>query len=520
MKHHKLIIAFLSIPLLLFFSCDRDLELLPQDSLTPEAFYANPENFPAALNGIYDALQSQGMYSTMALFDGITDNAIAQFNSISDFVDFGRGQISSNVNNNIVDLYQDPYILIQRANGLLANIDNEGAITADERNAIRAESKALRALAYMRLAYLFGDVPFLTDPISREEILQVPRASRDQIINFVLSEMAEAAGILNTTPFNGEGGRLTKQAVLGLRAKVLLYEARFGNVGWNEAKTAIDEALNTALTAGAQLFIEGDGSDGGANYSGTFFESNEENSELLFYVKFDELDRGGDYANRFGVQGGTLYMTVLGNLVDDYYSTDGLPITDPNSIFDPNNPYENRDPRLNETIIVPGAMFSNGGTMEELTSTSNPVAFTPFFLRKQITLEGEIAWNDQGELDGVVLRLADLLLMKAEAENEVNGANAAAYDAINQVRARVNMPEVTAGLSKEAFRDEVIHERRIELAFEQQRWFDLVTLGLADERINGINEFERAFVVNKQELFPIPQTEIDLNPNLTQNQGY
>ncbi|MEL7117947.1 MAG: RagB/SusD family nutrient uptake outer membrane protein [Bacteroidota bacterium] len=521
MKINKSILILISFPaFMLFHSCDNDLELLPQDSLTPEAFYANPENFPAALNGVYDALQTSGMYSLMALFDGVTDNAVAQFNSISDFVDYGRGQSSANVNNNIVDLYQDPFIVIQRANFLLANIDNEGAIQAEERNAIRAEAQALRALAYMRLTYLFGEVPLITTPISREEILQLNRTSRTDLVNFILDEFGSAANVLGASPFNGEEGRFTKQAALGFRAKVLLYEARLGNANWSEARSAVNEAIVAAETAGAGLLSVGDGTDGQLNYAAIFFESNEGNEEALFTVKFDELDRGGDYYNRFGVQAGTLYMTVLENLVDDYYTTDGFAITDANSNYDPANPYANRDPRLEATIIVPGALFSNGGSLEELTPTSNPVAFTSFFLRKQITLEGEIAWNDQGLVDAIVLRYADLLLMLAEAENEVNGPTATAYDAINQIRARVNMPDVTPALSQDEFREEVIHERRVELAFEQQRWFDLMTLGIADEKINGINQFDLSFLPNKQELFPIPQTEIDLNPNLTQNQGY
>lgn len=521
MKSFHIFFLALGLPFLLLTSCEQDLELLPQDSLTPEAFYANPENFPAGLIGIYDALQSTGMYNLMPLLDAVTDNAIGQFVSVSDLVDFGLGQITPNVNNTVIDLYQDPYILIQRANALLENIELEGGIANAERQAIKGEAKALRALAYMRLAYFFGDVPLLMTSQTREELLGVSRTPRNEVIAFVLSELEEAAGLLETTPFAGEAGRLTQQAVLGFWAKALVYEARLGNQSWESALPAIQAAVTTAQDAGAALFTVGDGTDGELNYAALFYENNEDNEEILFAVKSDALDRGGDVFNRFGVQAGTLYMTAMEDLADAYYTVDGLPITDPSSIYHEDQPYENRDPRLAANLIVPGALFSNGGSLDTLTSTSNPVAFTTFFLRKTITLNGDITLNDEGRVDAIVLRFADLLLLLAEAENEVNGPNSAAYEAINQVRARVNMPDLAAGLSKEAFRNEVIHERRVELAFEQQRWFDLITLGIADERINNLNAgFGRTFVPSKQELFPIPQSEIDLIPSLTQNPGY
>ena len=509
-------LIFLSLA---FTACVEDLELSPQDSLTPEAFYSNPENFPAALNGIYDALQSRGLYDLMPMLDAISDNGNTN-GFITDFADFGMGQITASVNNRIINYYQAPYVLIQRANALLDNIEVEGTIAEAERNVIRAEARALRALAYMRLVYLFGDVPLITNSLTREEILNLSRTPRNEVINFVISEFAGAADALDSAPFQGITGRLTKQAVLGLRARAMVFEARLGNLSWSETLSAINEVATLAENAGNQLITFGDGSNGMKNYESIFYESNEDNTEILFNVKFDALDGSDLFFEHFGVQAGTLYMTILSNFVDDYYTTDGLPITDPSSIFDAGDPYANRDPRLHATVIVPGALFSDGGDMEVLTSTSNPVALTDFFLRKQVTLEGDIALNDPGVLDAIVLRYAELLLMQAEAENEVNGPSTAAYNAINQIRSRVNMPEVATGLSQAEFREEVIHERKIELAFEELRWFDLVTLGIVEEKINGIGELNRIFIPNKLELFPIPQTEIDLNPNLTQNPGY
>lgn len=521
MKHLKYFIPILTFVL---FACDSDLELIPQDSLSPEKFYANPANFEAALNGIYDGLQANGMYRNLPILDAASDNSIAQFVSVSDLENFGKGIQGAGVNNNIVDYYEDAFIVIQRANLLLDNIENEGLITEASRTAIRAEARALRAIAYARLAYLFGDMPLITNFLSRSELLSLERDSRQEVMDFALSELEEAANDLGTAPFDGQTGRLTRQAVLGMLARFTVYEARLGNRSWQEALVATNAALAAADQGGHGLFIAGDGLDGGLNYRALFFENNEDNPEILFGVKFDIIDQAEPLYERYGILGGTLYMTVLSNLVNDFYTTDGLAITDPGSIYDPLNPYANRDPRLEATVIVPGSLYSNGGELAELTSTSNTTAATPFFVRKQVTLNGDegIALNDNGRatLDAIVLRYAELLLLVAEAENEVNGPTAAAYSAINQVRSRVNMPEVAVGLTQSTFRDEVIHERRVELAFEGTRWFDLLTLGIAEERINGINEFDRAFVPNKSELFPIPQREIDRIPSLSQNPGY
>lgn len=521
------LVYFLTIILILATSCSEDLELNPKDSLTPENFYTNPENFETALYGIYDGLQSRGMYNFISLSDAISDNAVAQFVSVSDLQNFGKAQQSSSVNNTIRDYYQHPFVVIQRANLLLENIDNEGVITDEERNSIRSEARALRAIAYARLVYYFGDIPLFTKSLNRNEILNLTRSPRKEVIDFILSELKSSAIDLKNTPFGGQTGRLTKQAVLGMLARFSVYEARLDNITWNEALIATQNAINASKTAGNILFIDGDGTNGENNYKSIFYEDNEDNKEILFSVKYDLLDQAEPSYERYGILGGTLYMSVHKNFVEDFYTTDGLSITNSSSIYDPLNPYLNRDPRLNATIIVPGSQYSNGGRLDRLTSTSNTNALTSFFVRKQVTKNGDdklfLNDNNKASLDVIVLRYAEILLLFAEAENEVNGPTQAAYNAINGVRNRVKMPSLKTNLKKEEFRAEVIHERRVELGFEDTRWLDLITLGIANERINNINEsgILRVFKQNQSELFPIPQEEIDrIKGLLPNNPGY
>ncbi|MEM6813804.1 MAG: RagB/SusD family nutrient uptake outer membrane protein [Bacteroidota bacterium] len=505
---------------LVLLSCSDSLELLPEDTLTPEVFYSNPSNLPAGLVGIYDA--AQGIFNNMPLLEGITDNGIC-YNFSQDYQGFGQGTLTPvSVTFIIIREYQGTFTLIHRANLLLANIDVPVGITDEERETIRYEARALRAIAYMRLVYLFGDVPFYTTPLTREEILNISRTDRNEVLEFVIDELTEATEMLEPAPFNGNAGRLTSIATSAFLARIYLYEARLGNIGWQQARSVITDALLLAEANGIDLFLSGDGLDGQANYQELFYENNEDNSEIIWAVKYDVNDASTSKAGNFLPVAGTLDMTILQELVDSYYTVDGLPITSSNSIFNPNSPYENRDPRLQATVIVPGAEYSDGFNIVSLTENANPVSRTPFYLRKFTTLNGEIEL-DEGRLDAIIIRHSDLLLMLAESENEVNGPTGIAQNAFNRVRDRVLMPRVSTNISQDDFRSEIIHERRVELAFEESRWFDLVTLGIAEERIDGIGNDEvlmRDFVPNKQELFPIPQTEIDLNQNLQQNPGY
>ncbi|QTD38473.1 RagB/SusD family nutrient uptake outer membrane protein [Polaribacter batillariae] len=523
MKTYKII--FYLVLLVAFHSCTEDLEPTPPDFTSDELFFSNPDNFEAGLNGIYDALQSNGIFGRMPiLLDGVSDNGLAHFSSVGDIESFGDGTITPEVNNVIESAYQGPYVVIQRANSLLVNMigADKGTLSQEKFNNIIAQARVLRALAYKRLVYLFGGVPLYTTPLGINTSIEISRATREEVISFILTELSEAAQQLSTAPLDGVAGRVTKQAALALHAQTMVYEARLGNQSWNDALTSVTNAKNTAESAGAILVTSGNGNDGLANYNAVFNENNEDNNELLFYIKYDfDIDNGTNIQSNFSVVAGTLYMSAHTNLANDFYTTDGLSITNPQSIYNASTPYLNRDPRLNASLVVPGDLFSDGESLNPFEGQgSNSNLLTDFSIRKFTTLNNDVELN-RGGLDIPVMRYAEVLLLFAEAENQVNGPTTNAYNAINALRKRVNIADVTTGLSKDAFNDEVIHERRVELAFEGKRWFDLITLGIANETINGINEgLGRSFTPNKQELFPIPKVEVDRNSNLTQNPGY
>lgn len=499
-------------------ACDKEfLEKQPQDTLPPEAFYTNGNNLKTALLGVYDALQRDDNFGKLSDLDGITDNGL-HFRYETELIAFAQGIANANVTQKFAKYYQGAYQLIQRANILIDNINAPGTITQADRTAIEAEARALRALGYMRLVYFYGDVPLITKSTPLSEILSVSRTPRAEVLNYVISELRVAADKLSNRPASNEKGRITKQAALAFRAKVLLYEARLGNRPFAEALTAINEVIQVADGAGAGLYLSATPTNGLANFEGVFALANIDNKEILFVAKNNDLDRGANLYTFFAAGGGNLSVSVHANLVNEFYCIDGLPITS-SPLYSANSPYANRDPRLKASISYPTDTYSTGTQMLPFNGkTTIGVLQTNFAIKKMTTLNG-LAQN-QGQLDVPLMRYADLLLMLAEAENEVNGPTAVAYTAINKVRARAGISNVLAGLDKTAFRNEVIHERRVEFAFEGQRWFDLVTLKIANQKINAIGELGRKFTPNQQELFPIPQSERDLNPNLSQNPNY
>ncbi|MCD0488329.1 RagB/SusD family nutrient uptake outer membrane protein [Pedobacter sp. MC2016-14] len=498
-------------------SCKKDLlEKLPQDALSPEVFYSDAASLRPGLFGVYTSLREGAVFGNPIELEGISDNAILNTRA-AEFINFSKGTGGTDNHEKLSEYYLYNYQVIQRANALLDNIEAPGDMVIAERNTIQSEARVLRALAYMRLSYLYGRVPLVTTSISRTEALSLKQASHAELVRFITTELKDAGDKLDTKPYAAQKGRITRQAALGMRAKVLIYEARMGNGSWADALAAITEVKTLALSAGAKLLTTGDGTNGQNNYAALFLEANEDNAEILFQVKFDATVGQGqslnnNYAPNQANQTGRI--SVHTNFTTDFYGTDGLAITAAGSVYNPAQPYVNRDPRLLASVYLPGLSYFFG----TYTGHAGNASVETDFAVKKYTY-ADLTTVDRG-LDVIVLRYADVLLMLAEAENEVNGPTTTAYNAINEVRARVKMPNVSLGLLAPAFKEEVLHERRVELGFEGQRWFDLVTLGIADTRINGIKELGRKFIPAKQELFPIPKSEIDLNNNLTQNPGY
>jgi starch-binding outer membrane protein, SusD/RagB family len=344
-----------------------------------------------------------------------------------------------------------------------------------------------------------------------------------------LSELAAIADDLPESYSGKEVGRITRGAAWALKARVELFNGKYADC---------IASCNNVLGK-YELY---------SNYAELFRIQNENNREVILDVQHVE----NDYPLRLGIfppqsAGGWWSVNPTQKLVDSYEMSNGKTIDDPASGYNPEDPYKNRDPRLMATIIVPGSMYL-GSYFDPLNPASRDYYaaynYTGYAVRKYITNLSDYAdrWNTG--LNIPVIRYAEVLLMLAEAKIELNQVDESVYDAINQVRKRAGMPEAdrTVYAGQEKMRELVRRERRVELAIEGLRFFDVQRWRIGSE-MNGpvygsrlgtvdpatgkltltadrILSERRVFDESKNYLWPIPQREIDINSKITQNPGY
>jgi hypothetical protein len=210
------------------------------------------------------------------------------------------------------------------------------------------------------------------------------------------------------------------------------------------------------------------------------------------------------------------------DLVNSYLMKDGKSIQ-ASPLYNPLTPYENRDPRLHQTIVIPGYMY-RGSIVNNTKYFSTGYGYKKYTTYKDNVAQANISYS---EINFIVLRYADILLMYAEAQNEAVGADITVYDAINKVRRRSGMPDISPGLTKEQMRDVIRLERRIELAGESLYYQDIRRWRTAEIVMNatvlnskGVVVQTRTFNPQRDYLWPIHSTTIQENPALVQNPGY
>ena len=485
--------------------CSKDLlDLEPADQSSVESFWTSEDKAAAALTGCYETLIGpySGEGSWLLKLEDITPNAFE--------IDDGSGasSIARGDNNPTLPLinsrYEAAYEGIGRTNTFLDNIDQ---VPMDEelKTRFKAEARFLRALYYHNLVEYYGGVPLILDSPNNNSQGELPRDTKAEVLEQINTDLDAAAAGLPVSYSNTNTGRATKGAALALKARSALY-----NENWAEALSA------------AQAVIDLNQYDLFPNYRGLFLLENERNNEVIFDVEFQFPEVTNRY-NELFQQG-----NVFKDLVDAYLVTDGQTISD-SDLYDPENPFANRDPRLSQTLITIGSML-NGEvvTGDELFADLTGYAFKKY----TYLLDNEMSSTPppgQSEINPILFRYAEILLTIAEAENELNGPTPRAYDAINEVRSResVDMPDVSPGLSKEEFREVVRLERRIEFAGEGLYYQDIIRWRTAEVVMNqpGLDKDgnvieNRNFNPEKDYLWPLPDRDILLNPNLEQNPGY
>lgn len=496
----KTIISFIFIVSIngIFLSCTSFLEENPVDRYVVGNFYSSQSDAEAAVNATYQQLYSiydRWIYLLTELPADNEKNGLGMPNQYLQNLEYLR---HTSENQFVRQIWQRNYSAIARANTAIENIPQ---ITMDEtiKNRLIGEARFLRALYYFNLVRWFGDVPLITKLESIEDAMG-PRVSKEQVYQQIIDDLTFAENNLPVSYPSTETGRATKGAAKLLMGKVFLTMHDF-----QSSSSKLGEVIESESAYGYGLH----------EYYGDNWEKETENGkEMVFCIEF--MDPPG-----VGNSGGMKLQGPKYSLPNGFAP---LGLSEPNEADIPTidlySQFLDEDERKDETFRTEFVSLIDG---------SIHVSSIPIFVKYWEENEPNPANSD---CNMHILRYADALLMYAEALNEID-QTAKAHNYLNRVRERAfNSPEYNySGLSQAEFREKVWEERRLELAMEGHRWFDLVRTGTFVERMKEHAAFEASVAEsNKVEiaqnvkehhiLMPIPQREIDLNPELTQNFGY
>ncbi|WP_372920334.1 RagB/SusD family nutrient uptake outer membrane protein [Salegentibacter sp.] len=491
MKIYKI---FLLLALAVITGCSDDfLDRQPLDSINTENYPATADELVTIVNGAYQPMQRPKLYNMrMWTTDIIAGNSIVGAGGGTDGIETTNmaNFVTSTDNAGALDLWRGPWPGILMSN-IVLDVAPTIEIDEDIRDRSMGEAYFLRAHYYNILATFFGDVPLVTVPQSSDDDLLPERDPVEEVYAQVINDLIAAAELLpQKSAYNGENlGRVPKAAAYGLLAKVHL---SLGN--WQEAADAATEVENLGYALND-------------NYADNFSIDNENGVESIFEVQYTD-DAGEDFWSDDNQSSWTSpFMGPRGaNFVAGGYGWN-----QPTEEFV--NSYEEGDQRKDATILYEGGPDFDGKEYDSDYSQ------TGYNVRKFLVPLSEVSAYDNSPLNFPVLRYADILLVKAEALNEL-GRTDEAEDYLNMVRNRAGLDDIVQGLGQEEFKEAVLHERRIELAFEGQRWLDLIRVNNGQYGLDFLHSIGKNNASEKHLLFPIPQIELDRNPNLSQNPGY
>jgi hypothetical protein len=488
-------------------SCDKDLLQVTPTTVTDEALWTDAALTEAYIINLYTGIRLAekeasddernigfGRGYHWAMYASVTDEAVYSNDDQTYLVQ--RGQLSPVLYGWTSTTWGRSYRGIREVNLALENIVNT-PITDERRNLLIAELRFIRAYRYFDLLKGFGGVSLIGDRVTtlKDDFSDLyDRKSISETVDYINSELDAAITVLPEAP-NGdwERGRATSTAAMGLKSRLLLYAASPLYTGgsndvakWQQAADAAKDIIDLNKF---DLVTDLD-ADPSENYRKFFLSA--PGKEDIFFREYTVTSRAMamermNAPNGFGGWGGNCPMQ---NLVDDYEMDNGLPIENEASGYDPQDPYADRDPRFYASILYNGAAYRGrqietflpGGkdspAGNEPWNTSPTGYYLRKFLNESISLDD---WNKMGTSPWRYIRYAEILLNYAEAQNEAVGPDQSVHDALNKVRNRAGMPDLPAGLSQAEMRARIQNERRIELAYEEHRYFDVRRWMIAED---------------------------------------
>lgn len=554
MKTNK-IFSILTLSIVLCACGDDFFDVIPTDRLSDATFYKAEQDFVIAVNAVYPFLKGASTPNNSSNNQGgiiddesMSDNAFNNRNWTGHFRVGNGSHSASDFQPGITGallIWNPRYEGIRRANAVINRIVDVSFSDEALKTRLVAEARFMRAYLHFDLAFKFGDVPLVTKELTIAESSSVDQTSRKEVIDFVLDELADIADDLPGSYTGADNGRITKGAALAFRARFALYAAGPGVLNDNAYYAIARDAAQAVIDLGIYSRH--------ASYAELFTPAAENSPEIILSNQYAAPTRvhnlWGTYAPPS--QGGSGQIGPLRSLLDSYEATDGLPIAT-SSLYDPADPYANRDPRLDMSIIRPGTDFAGRifhptrlGDADYVGNNSLTSSFTGMYLRKYL-IESEKAAPTQSGMNVILMRYPEVMLTYAEAKIEMNDIDASVYDAINYSRNRpdVNMPDYMAAdyPDQASLREALRRERRVELAFEGQRFFDIRRWKIAEVVMEGpvygadyednpdtadddanvgkpVFVEERTFDPSRDYLWAIPPNEVTLS-NLSQNQNY
>ncbi|WP_114789100.1 RagB/SusD family nutrient uptake outer membrane protein [Niabella yanshanensis] len=562
---------------LIAVSCAKNIEKIPLELNTIEYIFdkddslgVNAERF---LSGIYNTVPKGFNRVASDLLDAASDDAISSATGSNDVFRLATGGYTSAAFPGGENFWATGYSGIRKATIFISNIDivpiKKTVVPGFlKKHAYKAEARFIRALLYFELLKRYGGVPLLGNDIrTLDDNVQLPRNSFKECVDYIVSECDHIKDSLRTiaqTKATGEYHSVTKGACLALKAKVLLYAAsplfNGGNIDAGNDKTGYtDFAANRwklAADAAKELMTRNEYDLVPATFSDIFITvdgmGGKTNKEVIF-VRAESQSTNLEVSNApVGYSPGTAngITSPTQELVDAFPMKNGLKINDPNSGYDFGNPYNNRDPRLDMSIFYNGHQWLNTSleTFEGGRShpgTLNVETRTGYYMRK--FLGAFEATNNFASVyhDFILFRYAEVLLNFAEAQNEFTGPDEEVYQVLKQLRKRAGieagadeMYGLKPGMTQEEMREAIRNERRIELAFEEHRFWDIrrwkTAETVANTPLHGMSitrgssgrlTYSRVEVFTpvfktRQYLYPIPYDEVVKNPEMVQNPGW
>lgn len=546
MNNRILLLSALTTLLLGFCSCSDFLDRYPKSELSDGSFWVKPEDAERFVAGIYE--------NVLPYWE--IDGAINSDDAVHG-IKWAAGNVSKGIYDAADNSWSGSYACIRQCNVLLEKIDLIDDYPEADKNATIGEARFLRGYLYFDLIRTYGDVPYVDKSLALNELDDITRTPWEEVYEHIMDDFDYAINTLPEKWPSEDYGRATQGAARAMKARAALYYG-FWETAASESKAIIDSGQYELFDA-----------EGSGRYEELFWESQENCDEAIFVRQYNYPDAtnyiiGWECFPTLGWGG----INPTQSLVDAFECIDGAPITE-SSLYDETNPFENRDPRLEVCVLHDGeTMYGTTIKVAPLASSGNTgiaqhgdATATGYYQQKWLdpSIDPQTTGWYMGK-DWHIIRFAEVLLTYAEAKNEISPLDASAFEAVNRVRTRAGMPALqnsdaskpTYCATQDALRQRIRNEWRVEFALEgDKRQWDIRRWGIASEVLNApflglkyklvndpanaqdgdngqvciLYQGENIILEGSQYseynyVYPIPQTEIDLNPKLEQNPGY